>query len=469
VVSWGESTFIGNGINVINPIDVPAARIPGAEVRDLLLPVNMLYGSAILSDTLSVEAFYQFEWEAIQPDEPGTYFSTSDSIGEDAQVVSISGLDECFDTISSCVYPNSVQRAADNTPSDSGQWGLAARLFAPNLNSTEFGVFALNYHSRRPLISVTAGNYEDSVYQSTFLGVVSNAAFVSAVGGATNAIQPAWVAAQHNARLPGSGDYFLEYPVDIKLYGLSFNTFYTPLDIAFSGELSYRPDYPIQIDDQELIQAMLSTGDDLAAASVGAIGLDPATEAFVLSQLQQGPRSQYNSFVTTPGEGERIIGYINKEVIQTQVTFVRSFGPQLGASQVTAVGEIGMTHVNLPEPAELAIETGGVPDDGGDRGQQDFADDFSMGYRLRMQATYNNFFRGWNLTNTYSFSHDTNGNTPLPIGNFLEDRRSFGATFGLNYRQLYNAELNYTTFFGAGQRNLINDRDFVALTFQAFL
>ena len=31
VVSWGESTFIGNSINAINPIDAAAFRRPGAE------------------------------------------------------------------------------------------------------------------------------------------------------------------------------------------------------------------------------------------------------------------------------------------------------------------------------------------------------------------------------------------------------------------------------------------------------
>ncbi|HAS55334.1 MAG TPA: DUF1302 domain-containing protein, partial [Nitrospiraceae bacterium] len=32
VVSWGESTFIPNGINVINPVDVTRLRAPGAEL-----------------------------------------------------------------------------------------------------------------------------------------------------------------------------------------------------------------------------------------------------------------------------------------------------------------------------------------------------------------------------------------------------------------------------------------------------
>ncbi len=55
VVSWGESTFIGNSINTINPIDVSAFRRPGSEIKEGLIPVNMLYLSQSLTDSLSVE------------------------------------------------------------------------------------------------------------------------------------------------------------------------------------------------------------------------------------------------------------------------------------------------------------------------------------------------------------------------------------------------------------------------------
>ena len=34
MINWGESTFIQGGINAINPVDVSALRVPGAELRD---------------------------------------------------------------------------------------------------------------------------------------------------------------------------------------------------------------------------------------------------------------------------------------------------------------------------------------------------------------------------------------------------------------------------------------------------
>ena len=41
VLNWGESTFIPNGINAINPFDVSKLRLPGSELREALLPGGM--------------------------------------------------------------------------------------------------------------------------------------------------------------------------------------------------------------------------------------------------------------------------------------------------------------------------------------------------------------------------------------------------------------------------------------------
>lgn len=78
VISWGEGTFIFNGINVINPIDVSAFRRPGVEIKEGLIPVWALYGSVGLPFDLSLEAFYQLDWEPFQLDPAGTPFASSD-------------------------------------------------------------------------------------------------------------------------------------------------------------------------------------------------------------------------------------------------------------------------------------------------------------------------------------------------------------------------------------------------------
>ena len=51
-----------------------------------------------------------------------------------------------------------MTRASDRDPSDSGQWGVALRHFAEELNNTEFGFYFINYHSRLPIVSARTGS-----------------------------------------------------------------------------------------------------------------------------------------------------------------------------------------------------------------------------------------------------------------------------------------------------------------------
>ena len=81
VLNWGESTFIRNGINVINPFDVSRLRTPGSELRDGLVPVPMVSAALEPSLNLSLEGFYQFAWQKTDVDPSGTYFSTTDYVG----------------------------------------------------------------------------------------------------------------------------------------------------------------------------------------------------------------------------------------------------------------------------------------------------------------------------------------------------------------------------------------------------
>ena len=78
VLSWGESTFIPNGINAINPIDVAKLRTPGSELKEALRPVNMVSAALGLNEDLSLEAFYLLGWDRTRIDPPGTYFSSND-------------------------------------------------------------------------------------------------------------------------------------------------------------------------------------------------------------------------------------------------------------------------------------------------------------------------------------------------------------------------------------------------------
>ena len=176
VVSWGESTFIQGGINVINPVDVSRLRVAGAELKEAFEGVNMAWGSIDLSNSVSLEALYMFEHREIVPDPVGSFYSTDDigTPGASYVMLGFGAPDQpvinpdLYSTV--CQDGNyaasdsplpvelvaagcgaAVGRIEGPKPSDSGQYGLSLRWFVESLNSTEFAFFYLNYHSRLPV------------------------------------------------------------------------------------------------------------------------------------------------------------------------------------------------------------------------------------------------------------------------------------------------------------------------------
>ena len=81
VINWGESTFITGGNSVFSPIDVPALRRPGAEIKEALLPVEALYASVGVTDTVTVEAYVGGS-DHFRLDVGGTGLAGNDYIGD---------------------------------------------------------------------------------------------------------------------------------------------------------------------------------------------------------------------------------------------------------------------------------------------------------------------------------------------------------------------------------------------------
>ena len=62
VFNWGEGIFYRGGINTTNPVDAAKYRLPGAEVKEVLVPVEALSFNIGLTDSLTLESFYQTNW-----------------------------------------------------------------------------------------------------------------------------------------------------------------------------------------------------------------------------------------------------------------------------------------------------------------------------------------------------------------------------------------------------------------------
>lgn len=428
VVSWGESTLIQGGINTINPVDVQAFRAPGSELKEALLPVEMLYMSAGVSENITIEGFVQTDWEPVRPDDCGTFFSTNDFAADGCGPVLLAGqLPDSQAYAQGFIAP----RIGDVEPDEKDQFGVALRWYVPELNDSEFGFYYIKYNSRLPYIS----------------GVVND---------------------------PGNGktfpDYFIEYPENINLYGISVNTT-TPGGWSLGAEYSFRDNVPLQWSAFELIYGGLQlknpeTGDN--------------------ASLLQDRREDEAGVARGSGalSGETIEGWDRYKVSQAQFTLIKFFDQVMGASRLTFLTEFGATYIHdLPGLDEarygrsgtfgIGTLPGGACDGSGANGAQlnlnpsnctndGFTTDFSWGYRARFVWDYPNAIAGINLKPQLAWSHDVEGYSPQPGGAFLEGRKAIGLSLNGVYQNQYSGTIGYTNFFGGSPYNEIKDRDFVS-------
>jgi hypothetical protein len=466
VINWGESTFIQGGLSAINPVDVSALRVPGAELREAYRPQGMVWASVNLSQNISVEGFYQYEWQPIVIDPPGTYFSTNDFAGEGGEYVFLAfgdfpdtGETPWFVPPTQTVnYPFiSVPRGANDEPEDGGQYGVAFRLFVPSWGGTEFGLYYLNYHSRLPTINGITGSLQGALAagaaaQPTVLWAYYALGVPPGVSPETDALVLQLASLNATSVFAQTAYWYLSYPEDIKLYGLSWNAQLGTSGIAFQGEISYHQDQPLQVDDVELLFAALSP---------------LSTRYGDASQITNG---------TQLGFEETALGYRTFDTSQLQFTLTKIFSNFLGANQGVILGEFGFNKVfDMPSKDELRFEGPGTYTSGNPamtlptglhpgkewERPEHFADDFSWGYRLVSRLTYNNAIGAWSLSPRISWQQDVDGVSPGPGGPFLAGFKALSVGIAADYQNAWEIDLSYTMYDGAGRYNLINDRDFI--------
>lgn len=442
VINWGEGLFFQNGINSINPIDVAAFRRPGSQLKEALLPAPMLYFNAGLTDSLSLEGFYQLAWKETVLEGCGTYFSGLDYFPGDCFGISRKGPGTPFPNPADYNdregygVGSVIERGPDNEPGDSGQFGLSLRYFDWELGA-EFGLYAMQIHSRTPQPSV-------------FLSSDPNK---NAFG------NPGWEYNGVDGPTADSATYFKDYAEDIRIFGVTASANLAGWSVF--GEYSYRPNQPI----------IYHTGDSVPAIFGPTADLDFAFDAPLADDVLAAEPGSYFK------------GYGREKVSQLSVGAIQTFSQVLGADNFVFIGEAGMKYVHdLPSLDEVRY---GRPDAFGsnlaaDQGvgsagcnagvhpqYQDkvcttdgFVTDFSWGYRMRGQLNYKGLFAGINVSPYAAFGHDVEGYSH--DNNFIEGRMLGNIGVKADYLAKYSAELSYTTtgnsFWGQ------TDRDFLSLS-----
>jgi uncharacterized protein DUF1302 len=650
VVNWGEATFILNGISSWSPFDVGAFRRPGAEVKEGLLPIWGAYASLGLPYDLSLELFYQLEFEALTLDRAGTPFAGSDIAnlgsgtgGNEGGETWVTGgrsgggflNRNCTSssTLLSAAWDNSynsnnlqqfacnggsnafldygtdfpigntefyrllvnqgtadVSRLNDEEAKDHGQYGVALRWYSEDLNSTEFGFYFMNYHSRLPIAGekfafAAAGSANTAI--RTYVAVEENAtgqtrgllnascnntglgpipALGPSDGIASAGLNPAKVAFLNSvlyndqyglvadaegilgnasadfgvAGTSAAGDYarnlflatgagapgtvtvadgsllelmmlncalaanqsaaagslllqdgseilapttavggaeslglYLEYPEDIKLIGMSFNT--TLGDWGVQGEVAFRHDQPFQLDTDQITVAALGASclfDVLLGADVMSAVID-ATQTYgrnaTCGSVAQGSVADYS-------------GVVRDEVVTfdigTTATYTNS-NPAvgaLGADIGILLTEVGAMWVaDVPDEGDFTVQQwGNVCTSGTDLPLGAFVGlsprsgcrptQFSYGYVLVGILQYNNAFgTPITLSPRIAFSHDVKGNSPAPLSNYREGTKSVSLAIDASYQSAWRGGLSYTNIFGNEKYTKDGDKDFVSL------
>jgi hypothetical protein len=552
VLNWGESGFLAlNSLNTVNPLNQALLRLPGFDIKELFQPVGMVSINAEIMDGLNAEVFYQYDWEPFVVDPAGSYFSSADLLGEGATYAMLSFAKAPEDPLElyqpwrnpddpasllGSVSDRTMTRAFDEErkrrPDNGGQYGVSLKMYFDQINNgTEIGLYFANYHSRIPAISIIAadatcipdgslvsqvpvfGNALDGLLSAlptgTALNIVSllqlqaaggcglpvgNLLAAAGVPGASLSPTGSFDDPDYKDPLPvGTIQYFAEYPEDIHVYGLSFNT--TLGDLAWSGEYAFRDNLPVQIHITDLVFA----------------GLQPAFPAndFSLEPLATlpGRRTAVPDFTSVYrgveyGPGDYIAGYERMKVGQLGTTFLKTFGGTnpIGATQIVALLELGMTQVfDMPSIDELQFQGAGVnthisggadgttginpidvrtdPNDPRTNGsdpnlrqnptahpdQAGFGTEISYGYRFVTLTRYDNAFYGVNLELLNAFFHDVEGVAPGLGQNFVEGRKQILSGIRWDYLSKYSGEIRYTWYTGNHRRDSLHDRDYLLI------
>jgi hypothetical protein len=417
-VSWGESTtLVFNSINAANPINGNNFYRIGNQTEEDFTPVNMLDLSFSPIENVTLEGFYQLEWQPTEAQTPGTYFSSNDigtnGAGHYANL-SFGGSADDPDNIGEpldnplglITYTTAyIGRAPDMEPKTWGQFGLKAEYYADWLNGgTDLSLYYENYHSRLPILGFFAGQQACSKNATSTETFFIDCPFIPAFTEGTPITQ------RSDAVPLNSGKIFLQYPENIHLLGVSFNT--TVGEYSLQGEVAYRPNLPMQVSIADLSFAgaapflsncsqqssncqgtsLTQGGPSIGNAPTGgtqtygssdfvnAAGANPYPDTFNLAVghipgsarsfpnfiipyrggvVGQNPATDYSKPLDKHNPGY-IQGYERFQLIQLDLGITRVLGESdnpFGADQIIVLGEFGANFIpDLPKLDVLQIQ-----------------------------------------------------------------------------------------------------------------
>lgn len=482
-ITWGEAFLTPlNTLNSIGAPDAVLARMPGFELRELYRAVPALSVATEVFDGLSADVFYQWHWTAANAEPVGSFFSTNDFIGGGKYITL--GLGQYAEDPDGLFIPAGLTGRISNSsrtipllsenygrPKNGGQYGIQLKYYADGfLGGAELGAYYANYHSRLPHISAISAN-ASCTRQGQAGSFVSAVAVCQGFKINPNGLEPVPT---------NTMKAFLDYPEDIHMIGLSFNTNLGAWSLA--GEYAYRPNMPLQIHATDVIYAGLSPAfpeeDIPIPADLSLLGGTNAP--FTIPghrHIAPDFLSVYRGMGTAGyGPNQIIRGYERFKVGQFSLLGIHVFGPNenhIGADQLQFLMEVSGTQIfDIPELSELQLEGTGnrshysAGADEGDtlrinptRQKTGAATSFSYGYRIALKGQYSRAIGDISLYPTILWFHDLGGISPATIDNYVAGRQQLSAQLDAEITQSIGAGMQYQLFTGGGRNNQRSDRD----------
>lgn len=492
---WGEANLIAvNSLNEINPPDLRGLRQPGGQINEIFQPVPLvaISGDLFPDQGITAEAFYQLQWRPVIADPGGSFFADIDALYREG-AYSYGGINLGFFPEDPLVYDEDQDRRRGQhrlqnplaplltdtsfsavvlqdgdqpidayRPDDEGQFGARLNWFAMDINNgTEFGFYFMKYHSRLPYLSFLAAD-RTPLRDSTTGSPLDVLLGCQVAGNDCLAIDTATA--------------IVDYPSDITMYGLSFNTNIGKWSLA--GEYSFRPDLPVQVSlpdvffaalqpalpEEDIIIGLQGVTDALPlleglSGTVGGLdalvgGLTGAISggALDLPITVPGARSAVPDFVETiyrgntdidakiaaDGENYYIPGYIRQKVGQFALTGIRILGSSnpiaslVRSEQIINLIEVGFTHIVDMAPYDQVQLDGGSPNrthasGGADgTGQPDGEPDpRSLNPTQQTDAFVDEFAWGYRLLSFFEYNDVVFGLNFKPFLAFFHDVEGF--------------------------------------------
>lgn len=443
VLSWGEDLFITGGVNSINPLYVPAAHQPGTPLKTLFVPEPMVSASMSLAPGLGIEGFYQWKWKGFSFDAPGTFFSTSNFLGQGGRGIYLptTALNAALAAYGMPAMPTStignpwttirganpatgvpynrrlsaseladpaanpagpllaggtvIPRVGDRNP-DAGQGGLALRYKFPD-SGNELGLYYYRYNDKVPFVSYQVAN---------------------------------------TAANPFGLQAFADYGSKRDLFGVSYN--FQVGEWALGTELSFRPRDGVAIDRSVVI--------------------DPANPYYC---------NGLGDFTVAP-QGSYCRGWVDTQHYQLHLTGIHIMAPSgafggvlnaLGASEGTITAETALAYypslkLNAGIPyaatADYMLPTR-----------------LSSGVVLAAGVTYPNVFgTRASLLPDIAISQGVSGYSATALPGFVKGAGALvlGATLDFKTVPETKLRVDLTRNWGGGASNLMRDRNFMSIS-----